>query len=413
MWRLTLVAVLVAGSAWARNGGIEAQSCSGCHGVGTQQTSITLTPSTFGPGDTITVRVTMSGSGSRGGFFLTSNGVGTFATVSGQGTRLSNGNVVHATPKSAASGAVTFEARWTAPSNPGGVVFDTATVLADGNGQRTGDQSAEAQRSEAFGCAGTTYYRDNDGDGVGSAASGTVKHCTTPPQYSAVDGDCDDFDNRRTPGKSESCNNLDDDCDGQVDEGLGTVTTWPDADGDGYGDTLGAPSSGCGGGGRAQNDDDCNDADNKVHPGASETCNQKDDDCDGQVDEGARVRCGTGWCEALGPTCRAEDCTPGQPLSERCNALDDDCDGQIDEGDLCGAGASCVDGSCLEGPPPVDAGVTSDAGSVGGGSGGGGGGEPVPSETCASAPFLLPLLALLVARRRSHSPISPSGRGSG
>ncbi len=389
-----VAALLFSCAAWARNGGIEAQSCTGCHGTGSQQTTVTLVPSTFAPGDTITVRVTMTGSGSRGGFFLTSNGTGTFANVSGQGTRLSNGNVVHSTPKPASGGAVTFEARWTAPSSMGGVVFDVATVLANGDGQRSGDQSAEVSLSEAFGCAGTTYYRDADGDGVGAVSSGTVRSCVTPIGFSALSGDCDDFDNRRTPGKEESCNNLDDDCDGMVDEGLGAVTTWPDADGDGYGNTLGAPTSGCGGGGRAQNDDDCDDADPKVHPGALETCNQKDDDCDGQVDEGARVRCGTGWCAALGPTCRAEDCTPGQPLNERCNALDDDCDGQVDEGELCGANAACIEGECIEGaaPPPVDAGTARTDGGTS---------QPPPDESCSSVPTaLMPLAFVLLALRR-------------
>ena len=58
-----VVVVMVSFGASARSGGIEAQSCNGCHGTGTQQTSIALTPATFNPGDSITVRVTIRGTG--------------------------------------------------------------------------------------------------------------------------------------------------------------------------------------------------------------------------------------------------------------------------------------------------------------------------------------------------------------
>ena len=177
---LGLVVLLAGSVASARSGGIEAQSCNGCHGTGTQQTSITLTPATFNPGDTITVRVTLRGTGVSGGLYLSTNGVGTFALVSGQNTRLLNGNVLHSSPKAAASGQVTFDVRWTAPSGMGGVDFEVATVLANGNGASSGDQAGDARSSQAFGCAGVTYFRDIDGDGVGAASSGTTRNCSPP-----------------------------------------------------------------------------------------------------------------------------------------------------------------------------------------------------------------------------------------
>ena len=402
---LFAVVVLVASMASARSGGIEAQNCNGCHGSGSQQTSITLTPPTFNPGDVITVRVTIRGTGATGGLFLTANGIGTFATVSGQNTRLLNGNVVHSNPKASSAGAVTFDVRWTAPAGMGGVDFEVATVLANGNGSSSGDQASDARAAQAFGCAGVTYFRDVDADGVGSTASGTTRNCAVPSGYSATDGDCDDFDNRRTPGKTESCNSIDDNCNGQVDEGLMAITTWPDADGDGYGWALGAPASGCGGGSRAQNDLDCDDTNRNVSPGAMEICNQRDDDCDGQVDEGARVRCGEGWCARLGPTCRVSDCVPGPPLIERCNALDDDCDGLVDDGDLCGAGAGCVNGVCLEGAvmdagtSRADAGMTSPRGE---------------STGCSSVSGQVIALAVLLLRsRRLARRIAPELRERG
>ncbi|MFT3706932.1 MAG: MopE-related protein [Archangium sp.] len=394
MVRLLGLVILLGGSVcFARAGGIETTSCVGCHGSGSQQTTITLTPATFNPGDTVTVRVRIAGSGNVGGLFLTSSGVGTFAVVSGQNTRLSNGAIVHSSPKSASGGAVTFDVRWTAPSTMGGVEFTAATVMGNGDNTRGGDQASDATTSQAFGCAGTTYYRDIDGDGVGSAASGTTRNCMPPLGYSATDGDCDDFDNRKTPGKMEACNGLDDNCNTQVDEGLMSITTWPDADGDGYGWALGSPMSGCGGGMRAPNDGDCDDTNRNINPAAMEICNLKDDDCDGQQDEGAKVRCGEGWCARLGPTCNPVDCMPGPPLLERCNLLDDDCDGIVDDGPICGAGAVCMQGQCLEDGMVVDGGSTpTDGGTT----------SPHGESTCSTTPALLVGLALLFARRRSR-----------
>ncbi|HET8945637.1 MAG TPA: putative metal-binding motif-containing protein, partial [Candidatus Polarisedimenticolia bacterium] len=46
---------------------------------------------------------------------------------------------------------------------------------------------------------------------------------------------------------------------------------------------------------------DCDDSDPSVHPGAAETCNGADDDCDGAADEGLdqEVSCGEGICAVL------------------------------------------------------------------------------------------------------------------
>ena len=53
-----------------------------------------------------------------------------------------------------------------------------------------------------------------------------------------------------------------------------------DQDSDGYGKNC--PSG-----------DDCNDADDAVYPGAKEICDEKDNNCDNQVDEGVKNKCGT------------------------------------------------------------------------------------------------------------------------
>jgi hypothetical protein len=80
-------------------------------------------------------------------------------------------------------------------------------------------------------------------------------------------GDCDDGRADVHPGHAELCDGIDNDCDAIVDE---------DEDGDGY-DVCG--ESDCGDAAGANDDP-------TVFPGATELCDGKDNDCDGSVDEG-------------------------------------------------------------------------------------------------------------------------------
>ncbi len=116
---------------------------------------------------------------------------------------------------------------------------------------------------------------------------------------------------------AEACNQLDDDCDGIIDNVGG-------------GASVEATSCQCYGGGMPVN----------------EACNGIDDNCDGQIDENIQSQCGSdvGACTFGMKTCANgvfTNCTGGvQPIPEICgNDADDDCDGQTDEG--CASSAAC------------------------------------------------------------------------
>jgi hypothetical protein len=69
------------------------------------------------------------------------------------------------------------------------------------------------------GLAFADYYSDNDQDGYGTSFLGNF--CSTPQgNVSLLNGDCDDNDNTISPSMPESCNNIDDNCNGQIDEGV-------------------------------------------------------------------------------------------------------------------------------------------------------------------------------------------------
>ncbi|MCC7011631.1 MAG: calcium-binding protein [Planctomycetes bacterium] len=64
-----------------------------------------------------------------------------------------------------------------------------------------------------------THYRDEDGDDYGNLAMPlTLQYPTPAPGYSASASDCDDANAAIHPGAPELCNNVDDDCDGAIDE---------------------------------------------------------------------------------------------------------------------------------------------------------------------------------------------------
>ena len=174
------------------------------------------------------------------------------------------------------------------------------------------------------------------GEGTQTCEAGEFTDCTAPAPSDEV---CDDVDN---------------DCDGIVDEGV-TTTYFDDFDGDGFGDPdLAFAAEACSlpdgpsstGGVYVENNLDCDDIDETINPDADEVCDEggADENCDGTANEDCEcvgdVECGTdvGICEfgvqvcdggTLGE-CGGEDFI-GPLAGELCNGEDDDCDGEVDE----------------------------------------------------------------------------------
>jgi len=146
-------------------------------------------------------------------------------------------------------------------------------------------------------CDGASDF-DQDSDGYVSADLEDEDAPTYDPGTGEViddgseteGGDCDDENNRINPGRSERCNDVDDNCDGEVDnDAVDAGTYYVDEDDDTYGDdatalvTCEAPT-----GDYIRVGGDCDDSDASVNPGASESCDDTDgvdNDCDGSVDE--------------------------------------------------------------------------------------------------------------------------------
>ncbi len=202
----------------------------------------------------------------------------------------------------------------------------------------------------------TNWYADVDGDGFGDPEVSTPA-CESPSETVANGDDCMDGDAAVSPDAIEMCDVIDNDCDGEADEDdAADAETWfADTDGDLFGDPLSTTTACVVPSGYSDDDSDCDDTTASIHPGAVETCNDRDDDCDASIDDNptdpaiwyfdadadgyGRDSLTTLGCEkpvSYAPT--GDDCNdvdaaifPGAP--DVCDATDSDCDGEVAEDD--------------------------------------------------------------------------------
>ncbi len=235
-------------------------------------------------------------------------------------------------------------------------IFTLLISCSGGGGSDSGGTPPPAPKDPIL----TTYYRDYDGDGYGDPNVYTEAE-TKPKGYVSGSNDCNDEDPGIHPNAIEVCDNVDNDCDGEINEGFNDscerITFYLDDDNDGFGDPEIYTEDYIKPDGFVLNNDDCNDEDPEIHPNAIEVCDYVDNDCDGEIDEGFNDSCeritfyrdydGDGYGDIgvsieeyqqpSGYVPDSRDCNDADPeihpgATEICNGIDDNCNKDIDEG---------------------------------------------------------------------------------
>lgn len=147
----------------------------------------------------------------------------------------------------------------------------------------------------------------------------------------------------------EVCDVFDHDCDGNPynvsnPSDPNAVVTYPDADGDGFGDLAAASTLSCFSAppGTSLNNQDCNDGDPLISPGIPEICDGIDNNCDGPADNG----CVSGGLCSLGDVLIVEQCVdPNVNVTRQCatdQGVSDPCVTAMLDYWVCGLSAGCA-----------------------------------------------------------------------
>lgn len=146
------------------------------------------------------------------------------------------------------------------------------------------DGETDEELTEAF-------YFDGDGDGAGNPMSPSELCPNQPdPQWVPNDDDCDDERDDRAPGLEESCDAIDNDCDGEIDEGL-LLDYFFDMDGDGFGGPMSQKFCDIPPPDYVLDGGDCDDDNPLTYPQADEICDGEDNDCDAATQDATDSDC--------------------------------------------------------------------------------------------------------------------------
>ena len=191
------------------------------------------------------------------------------------------------------------------------------------------------------------FYVDSDGDGFGNPNI-NIEECEGSAGFVGNASDCDDSNAESFPGATEICDELDNDCNGEIDDGIGQ-TFYVDSDNDGFGNE---PIETCQlREGISSLDGDCDDSNPNISPVSEEICDNIDNDCNELIDDTALVTFfadndadGFGDIENTLDACEqpegyvsnSTDCNDSDSESflgsiEVCDGADNDCNNIVDD----------------------------------------------------------------------------------